>query len=50
LNAHAVNGFRQTGVHIAEPLVPEPIAFDVQMAMKKLKDINNQVLISFQQK
>jgi hypothetical protein len=27
----------QTEVHIAEPLVPEPSAFEFKMAIKKLK-------------
>jgi len=28
---------RQTGRHTAEPLVPEPNAFDAEMATEKLK-------------
>jgi hypothetical protein len=28
---------RQTEVHMAEPLVPEPSAFEVEMAIEKLK-------------
>jgi len=30
-------GVRQTEIHIAEPLVPELSAFEVEMAIKKLK-------------
>jgi hypothetical protein len=37
LNIHGVNDIRQTEVHMAEPLVPEPSAFEVEMAMEKLK-------------
>jgi hypothetical protein len=37
LNVHGVNDVRQTEVHTAEPLVPEPSAFEVEMAIEKLK-------------
>jgi hypothetical protein len=37
LNIHGVNDVRQTEVHTAEPLVPEPSAFEVEMAIEKLK-------------
>jgi hypothetical protein len=37
LNIHGANVVRQTEVHTAEPLVPEPSAFEVEMAIKKLK-------------
>jgi hypothetical protein len=37
LNIHGVNDGRQTEVHTAEPLVPEPSAFEVEMAIEKLK-------------
>jgi len=36
-NAHEFNDVRQTEIHTAEPLVSEAIAFEVQMAIKKLK-------------
>jgi hypothetical protein len=49
LNIHGVNDVRQTEVHTAEPLVPEPSASEVEMATEKLKDTNHQVLIRFQQ-
>jgi len=29
--------FRQTKIHTAEPLVPEPSAFEVKLAIEKLK-------------
>jgi len=32
-----VNDVRQTEIHTAEPLVPEPSALEVEMAIKKLK-------------
>jgi hypothetical protein len=37
LNIHGVNDVRQIEVHTAEPLVPEPSAFQVEMATEKLK-------------
>jgi hypothetical protein len=36
-NIHRVNDLRQTEVHTAEPLVPESGAFEVEMAIEKLK-------------
>ena len=32
-----VNDVRQTKIHTAEPLVPEPSAFKAELAIKKLK-------------
>ena len=37
LNVHRVNYFRQTEIHTAEPLVPQPSAFEVGMATEHLK-------------
>jgi hypothetical protein len=37
LNVNWVNDVRQTDLHIAEPLVPEPIAFEVEVAIEELK-------------
>ena len=37
LNVHGVNDVRQTEIHTAEPLVPEPSAFEVELAIGKLK-------------
>jgi hypothetical protein len=37
LNIHGFNDVAQTEVHTAEPLVPEPSAFEVEMAVEKLK-------------
>jgi len=31
------NDGRQTEIHTAEPLVPEPSAFDFELAIEKLK-------------
>jgi hypothetical protein len=36
LNVHGVNYVRQTEIHIAEPLVPEPSAFEFEVAIEKL--------------
>jgi hypothetical protein len=37
LNVHGVNDVRQTEIHTAEPLVPEPSDSEVEMAIEKLK-------------
>jgi hypothetical protein len=37
LNVHGVNHVRQTEIHTAEPLVSEPSAFEVEVAIEKLK-------------
>jgi hypothetical protein len=36
LNVHGVNDVRQTEMHTAEPLGPEPSAFEVEIAIEKL--------------
>jgi hypothetical protein len=37
LNVHGVNDVRQEEIHTAEPLAPESSAFEVEMAIEKLK-------------
>jgi hypothetical protein len=37
LSVHGVNDDRQTEIHTAEPLVPEPSGCEVEMAIKNLK-------------
>jgi hypothetical protein len=37
LNVHGVNDIRQTEIYTAEPLVPEPRSFEVEIAIEKLK-------------
>jgi hypothetical protein len=37
LNVQGVNDARQTEIHTAEPLVPDPSTFEVEMAVGKLK-------------
>jgi hypothetical protein len=37
LNVHGVSDVRQTEIHTAEPLVPEPNSCDVEVATEKLK-------------
>jgi len=37
LDVHRVNDGRQTEIHTAEPLVPEPSAFEIALAIEKLK-------------
>ena len=34
---HGVNDARQTEIHTAEPLVPEPSAFEFELVIKMLK-------------
>jgi hypothetical protein len=41
LNVHGVSDVRQTEIHTAEPLVPEPSAFEVELAIEKLKSHNS---------
>jgi len=36
-NIHEVNDDRQRKIHIAEPIVPEPSAFEFELAIEKLK-------------
>jgi hypothetical protein len=37
LNVHWVNDVRQTEIHTAKPLVPEPSALEFELAIEKLK-------------
>jgi len=37
LTVHGVNDVRQTEIHTTEPLKPEPNAFEVELALEKLK-------------
>jgi hypothetical protein len=37
LNLHGVNDVKQTEIHTAEPLVPEPSSSEVEIAIEKLK-------------
>ena len=37
MNVRGDNDVRQTEIHIAEPVVPDPSAFEVEMAIEKLK-------------
>jgi hypothetical protein len=37
LNVHEDNDVKQTEIHTAEPLVPEPSVFEVEMVIEKLK-------------
>ena len=37
LNVHGINDVRQTEIQTAEPLVPEPSAFEVERPIEKLK-------------
>jgi hypothetical protein len=49
LNIHWVSEVRQTEIHTAELLVPEPSDLEVELAIEKLKSHTNyQVLIRYQ--
>ena len=48
LNIHGVNGVRQTEIHTAGPLVPEPSAFEAELAIEELKVTDHQDLIKSQ--
>ena len=37
LNVHGVNDVRLTEIHTTEPLVPEPSASNVELAIERLK-------------
>jgi hypothetical protein len=37
LNVHGADDDRQAEVHTAEPIVPEPSAFEVELAIEKPK-------------
>jgi mannosyltransferase OCH1-like enzyme len=36
-NVHGISDVRQTEIHASQPLVPESSAFEVEMAIKKVK-------------
>ena len=38
MNVHGAKDVRQEEIHTAEPLVPEPSAFEVELAIEKLKN------------
>jgi len=48
-NVHGVSDVRQTEIHTAEPLVPEPSALEVELANEKIKSHKSLVLIKSQQ-
>ena len=49
LNVHGVYDVRQTDIHTAEPLVPEPSASEVELAIEKLKGHKSPGIIKYQQ-
>jgi len=49
LNVHWVNDIRPTEIHTAEPLVPEPSAFGIKIAIKWLKGHKRPGMIKSQQ-
>jgi hypothetical protein len=49
LNVHRINDVVLTEIHIAEPLVPEPSAFEVEMATESLRTYKSPGAEKFQQ-
>jgi len=49
LNMHGVKNVGQAEIHTAEPLVPDPSASEVELAIEKLISHKLQVLIKYQQ-
>jgi hypothetical protein len=45
LNVQGVNDVRQTEIHTAEPLVPKPSAFEVELGIGKLKKVTDHKVI-----
>jgi hypothetical protein len=41
LNVNGISDVRQAEIHTAEPLVPEPSALEVELAIEKLKSRNS---------
>jgi hypothetical protein len=49
LDVHGVNDVRQMDIHTAEQLVPEPSAFEVELAIVKLKSHKSAGIVKYQQ-
>jgi hypothetical protein len=47
LTVHKASDVRQLEIQTADPLVPDPSPFVVEIAVAKLKRSNNQVVIKF---
>ena len=51
MNVHEVKDVRQAEIHTVGPLVPEPSAFEVELAIEKLKNHKSPgIVIKSQQK
>ena len=48
-HVHGVKDVGQVEIPTADPLVPEPSAFEVELAIDKVKVINRQVLMKYLQ-
>ena len=46
---HGVKDVGQAEIHTAEPLVPEPSAFEIELAIGKLKSHKSRVLMKYRQ-
>ena len=48
-NVYGVSDVRQWEMQTADPVVPQPSAFEAEMSIKKLKDTNSLALIRLKQ-
>ena len=48
-NVHGVKDVGQVEISIADPLVPEPSAFEIELAIDKLKNHKSPVLMKYRQ-
>jgi hypothetical protein len=48
LNVRGITNVRQTEIHTAEPLLPEPSASEFELAIEKQKVTNHYVMIKYQ--
>jgi hypothetical protein len=47
---HSDSEVRQIEIHTAQPLVPDPSPFEVEIVVAKLKSMNRQAVFKFRQK
>jgi hypothetical protein len=45
LNVYGFNDVRQREIHCSRTTMPQPIAFEVERAIEKLKNLNHEELI-----
>jgi hypothetical protein len=42
-NVHEINDVRQAEIHTAEPFLPEPSSFEIEIAIEKVKKYTDQI-------